>query len=57
MGGAGAVEYDDPGLSEVSVYPQFDSLEDDPRWDAFLERIGRAPEDLAAIDFEVTLPR
>jgi TolB-like protein/Flp pilus assembly protein TadD len=34
----------------------FANLHDDPRWLPFLESIGRAPEQLSAIDFEVTLP-
>jgi len=29
---------------------------DDLRWLPFLERIGMSPEQLAAIEFEVTLP-
>ena len=31
-------------------------IHDDPRWSPFLESIGRSPEQLAAIKFEVTLP-
>lgn len=50
------LEYGDPGLSEIFLFPEFDALEDDPRWPAFLERIGMAPEDLEAIEFEVDLP-
>lgn len=51
-----AVAHEDPGLSEIFVWPEFDALHDDPRWTAFLERIGMAPEDLDAIEFEVALP-
>jgi TolB-like protein/Tfp pilus assembly protein PilF len=48
--------YEDPGLGEIFVQPEFEALHDDPRWPVFLERIGRSPEDLAAIEFEVRLP-
>ncbi|HSM26495.1 MAG TPA: tetratricopeptide repeat protein [Thioalkalivibrio sp.] len=34
----------------------FQPLADDPRWLPFLESIGRSPEQLAAIKFEVKLP-
>jgi hypothetical protein len=33
-----------------------DNIHDDPRWLPFLRSIGKAPEQLAAIEFEVTLP-
>ncbi|MGK7313042.1 MAG: tetratricopeptide repeat protein [Candidatus Longimicrobiales bacterium M2_2A_002] len=51
-----AVEYEDPGLSEIFVYPQFDALKHDPRWKDLLDRLDKSPEDLAAIEFEVDLP-
>ena len=51
-----AVEYGDPGLSEILAEPAFAPLHDDPRWLPFLRSIGKAPEQLAAISFEVTLP-
>jgi len=50
-----AVQYKDPGLSTVSTSPLFANLHDDPRWHPFLESIGRSPEQLAAIEFEVRL--
>ena len=34
----------------------FANLNDDPRWIPFLEKIGRSPAQLDAIEFEVTLP-
>jgi len=34
----------------------FDNIHADPRWPAFLRKIGKAPEQLAKIDFKVTLP-
>ena len=36
--------------------PFFRNLHTDPRWDAILEKIGRSPEQLAAIEFNVMLP-
>ncbi len=51
-----AVTYRDPGLPEVSVNPLFANIHDDPRWLPFLRRIGKAPEQLAAIRFDVMLP-
>ena len=38
-------------------FPLFAPLRDDPRWLPFLERVGKSPEQLAAIEFEVKLPR
>jgi TolB-like protein/Tfp pilus assembly protein PilF len=37
--------------------PLFDSLRDDPRWLPLLASIGKSPEQLDAIEFEVTLPQ
>jgi TolB-like protein/Tfp pilus assembly protein PilF len=51
-----AVEYGDAGLSEIPVERLFANVHDDPRWLPFLESIGKAPEQLAAIEFEVGLP-
>ena len=52
-----AVEYNDPGLSEVVVENTFSPIHGDPRWLPFLEDIGKAPAQLAEIEFRVTLPR
>ncbi len=52
-----AVAYHDTGLVEISSDPMFASLHDDPRWLPFLHEIGQAPEQLAAIEFKVTLPQ
>ncbi|MGW8264867.1 MAG: tetratricopeptide repeat protein [Longimicrobiales bacterium] len=52
-----AVEYNDPGLSEIVVENAFARIQGDPRWLGFLERIGKSPEQLASIEFRVTLPR
>jgi hypothetical protein len=35
----------------------FDNIHADPRWLAFLRKIGKAPEQLAKIEFKVTLPQ
>jgi hypothetical protein len=34
----------------------FDKIHADPRWLAFLRKIGKAPEQLAKIEFKVALP-
>jgi TolB-like protein/Tfp pilus assembly protein PilF len=52
-----AVHYNDPGLSFLAVPIQFTNILDDPRWLPFLESIGKSPEQLAAIEFEVQLPQ
>jgi tetratricopeptide (TPR) repeat protein len=51
-----AAQYADPGMSEVATENTFDNIHKDPRWLPFLRKIGRAPEQLAAIKFEVKLP-
>jgi len=51
-----AVKYNDPGLSQVATTPMFANIHSDPRWLPFLERIGKAPQQLAAIEFKVMLP-
>jgi len=37
--------------------PLLASIHGDPRWHALLERVGRTPEQLAEIDFEIDLPQ
>ena len=51
-----AVEYHDPGLAEIVPENLFDKIHSDPRWLPFLRKIGKAPEQLAKIKFNVTLP-
>ncbi len=51
-----AIEYRDPGLSLTAVHWLFENIRNDPRWLPFLRKIGRAPEQLAAVKFEVKLP-
>jgi hypothetical protein len=52
-----AVAHHDPGLSEIAYTAQFANIRGDPRWDPFLRKIGKAPEQLAAIEFDVKLPK
>jgi TolB-like protein/Flp pilus assembly protein TadD len=52
-----AVEYGDSGLGEIATEKLFDNIHADPRWQAFLRKVGKAPEQLAKIEFKVTLPQ
>jgi len=52
-----AVEYADPGLSEIVEQPEFGNIRSDPRWLPFLASIGYSPDQLTAIEFKVTLPK
>jgi TolB-like protein/Flp pilus assembly protein TadD len=54
---AKAVDYQDGGLAVINNEALFTRIHDDPRWLPFLESIGRSPEQLAAIKFEVKLPK
>lgn len=47
----------DPGLSGVAFEPLFDNIKRDPRWLRYLRELGRAPEQLAAIEFDVSVPK
>ena len=51
-----AVVNRDPGLTEIVLEPLFANIHNDPRWLPFLRKINMAPEQLAAIPFEVKLP-
>jgi len=51
-----AVQYQDPGLAEIVAENLFDNIHSDPRWLPFLRKLGRAPDQLAKIQFKVTLP-
>jgi len=48
-----AVTYQDPGLGEIVAENLFDKIHSDPRWLPFLRKIGKAPEQLAKIEFKV----
>jgi tetratricopeptide (TPR) repeat protein len=52
-----AVEFGDTGLGEIVTENLFDKIHNDPRWLVFLRKIGKAPEQLAKIEFKVTLPQ
>ncbi len=43
-------------LTEIEIQPLFANIQVDQRWLPFLESIGKFPEQLAAIEFKVTLP-
>ena len=51
-----AVAYNDSGLPTIAIESMFANLRDDPRWLPFLRSQGKAPEQLAAIKFKVSLP-
>ena len=51
-----AVESGELGLHEITLDSLFSSIHEDPRWRPLVERIGKTPEQLAAIKFEVELP-
>jgi len=52
-----AVEYHDTGLVEIPNEPLFTNIAKDPRFAPFLRKVGKAPEQLAAIKFEVKAPQ
>jgi tetratricopeptide (TPR) repeat protein len=53
-----AIKYEDPGLTQiVGEEGAFDNIRSDARWLPFLRKIGKAPEQLAKIEFKLTLPK
>ena len=52
-----AIAIRDPQLASALVEPMLDPLHGDPRWLPFLRKMGFAPEQLARIEFKVTLPQ
>lgn len=52
-----AVNVRDSGLANVSTTVWLSNLHDDSRWLPFLREVGRAPEQLAAIEFELKVPK
>jgi TolB-like protein/Flp pilus assembly protein TadD len=51
-----AIVEKDPGLGEIVAENFCSNIHSDPRWLPFLRKIGMAPEQLAKIEFKVTLP-
>jgi len=52
-----AVEYRDIALGTIPFDPWWEILHSDPRWLPLLRRIGKTPEQLAAIKFDVRVPQ
>jgi len=52
-----AIEYRDPYVSWTAIDPKFKVLHKDPRWLPLLRRIGQAPEQLAAIKLNISVPK
>lgn len=52
-----AVEYQDPGLGEIVSDDLLAKIHADPRWLPLLRKLGKAPEQLAKIEFNVRLPK
>jgi len=51
-----AVQYNDTYLSAIGGHPMFANIHSDPRWLPFLRQLGLAPEQLAAVKFDVKVP-
>jgi TolB-like protein len=51
-----AHDLNDPGLQDILNSRPLERIHADPRWLAFLRKVGRDPEALAKIEFKVTLP-
>ncbi|MDI1252209.1 tetratricopeptide repeat protein [Thermomonas sp.] len=47
----------DPYLSTITIEPMLAKLHSDPRWLPLLRKLGKAPEQLAKIEFKLTLPQ
>lgn len=52
-----AIATQDSNLATVHLEPLFANLHKDPRWLPLLHKLGQAPEQLAKIEFKVTLPK
>ena len=52
-----AARQQDLDLGSVTVYPAFAVMYEDPRWLPLLHRLGTAPDQLAAIKFDVRVPQ
>jgi tetratricopeptide (TPR) repeat protein len=47
-----AIKFNDTGVHDLGRQQLFKPIHDDPRWHALMERLGRTPEQLAAIRFD-----
>jgi TolB-like protein/tetratricopeptide (TPR) repeat protein len=52
-----AVEYRDIALGTIPFDPWWRIMHSDPRWLPLLRRMGKAPDQLAVIKFDVTVPK
>jgi TolB-like protein/Tfp pilus assembly protein PilF len=52
-----AAQRHDLDLGAIAVFPAFAPMHDDPRWLPLLRSLGMAPEQLAAIRFDVSVPK
>ena len=52
-----AVAYHNVVTTEISWEPLFANIRDDPRWLSYLRKLGLDPEQLAAVEFDVKLPK
>jgi hypothetical protein len=52
-----AIKYRDLAVGAIPFDPTLAGLHSDPRWLPLLRRLGMAPEQLAAIKFDVKLPQ
>jgi TolB-like protein/tetratricopeptide (TPR) repeat protein len=52
-----AARIHDIDAGAIAIYPTFAPLHKDPRWLPLLRRLGLAPEQLAAIKFDVSVPK
>ena len=48
-----AVQYHDPGLTDIVADNLFDKIHSDLRWLPFLRKLGVAPDQLAKLQFKV----
>jgi len=51
-----AIKYRDPYISWAAIDPKLVVLHTDPRWVPLLRRLGQAPEQLAAIKLDISVP-